>query len=299
MRVPTSSNTQLMLDRINQLSYRQTKLQDQVATGQRITLPEDDPAAMGRVLTLQNEQRNLAQYDSNTAYALDWSNATFSGLDGIKSISDRANELATLGQSAISGSAMKSYGTEIDQLIQQTLQLANSKLRNDYLFGGTELSGTAAHPAPYELNTTTGQYEYWGSATQMSVPIADNSSVAPGTNQAQNLEIRDFLNNLITLRDALNTGDAAALGTVRSSLETSEDALVDSLSQLGAVQMRIEVSTAQRASRMDNLDKLISNEADVDLPTAITQLNQAALAYQASLQSTSKIMNISLLDYLR
>ena len=50
---------------------------------------------------------------------------------------------------------------------------------------------------------------------------------------------------------------------------------------------------------IDNIDKLISKEADVDLPTAITKLNQVSLAYQAALQSTSNIMKLSLLDYLR
>lgn len=299
MRVPTSSNTAQMLQRINDLNYKQTHLQTQVATGQRIFQPEDDPASMGRLLTLQSEQRELTQYDNNAAYALDWSNATFSGLSGIKKISDRAGELATLGQSAVSGESLKAYGEEVDQLIEQTLQLANTKLRNDYVFAGTELSGTATHPAPFELNTVSGLYEYWGSATQMEVPISSNSTITPGTDGARNLQIRDFLNNLGALSTALKAGDTTAVGTVRSSLETSENNLVESLSAQGAVQMRIEISKSQRAERIDNLGELVSKEADIDLPTAITKLNQASLAYQAALQSTSKIMNLSLLDYLK
>jgi len=97
----------------------------------------------------------------------------------------------------------------------------------------------------------------------------------------------------------LQAGDVAAVGTARGALEASENDLVDSISQQGAVQMRIEISKTQRTERIDNIDQLISKEADVDLPTAITQLNQASLAYQAALQSTSNIMKLSLLDYLR
>lgn len=288
-----------MLERINSLNYKQMKLQNQVATGQRLFQPEDDPAAMGRVLTLQAEQRQLTQFDNNAAYALDWSNATFSGLSGLKKISDRAGELATLGQGALSTDSMAAYATEVDQLIEQAAQVANTRLRNDYLFGGTELSGTATHPAPFEFNAGTGQYEYWGSADQMQIPISENSQIAPGTGGARNLEIRDFLNNLVALRDALQAGDVTQLETVRSSLETSENNLVNTLSEQGAVQMRIEISKTQRNERSDNLEQLVSKETDVDLATAITQLNQASLAYQAALQSTSQIMNISLLDYLR
>lgn len=299
MRVPTNSNSDQMLERINQLNYKQAKLQTQVATGQRIFLPEDDPAAMGRLLTLQNEQRQLTQYDNNASYALDWATATFSGLSGIKSISDRAGELATLGQGAMSSEAMTAYSTEVEQLIQQTLQLSNSKLRDDYLYGGTELSGTGAHPAPFEFNSGTGLYEYWGSADQMQVPISENSTITPGTDATVNGHIRDFLNNLVGLRDALSSGNSTTVGTARATLEGSENDLVESLSQQGAVQMRIEISKTQRSERLDNLEQLISKEADVDLPTSITKLNQATLAYQAALQSTSQIMNLSLLDYLR
>lgn len=299
MRVPTNSNSTQMLDRINSLSARQSNLQTQVATGQRIFQPEDDPAAMGRVLTLNGEKLALTQFDNNTAFAMDWSNATISGLTGIKKISDRAGELATLGQGAISNDSLSAYAAEVDQLIEQTAQLANSKLRNDYLYGGTELSGTAAHPAPFELNTTTGLYEYWGDASQMTVPISENSTITPGTDGTQNNGIKDFLNNLISLRNALQTGNVTAVGTARTALESSENNLVDSISQQGAVQMRIEISKSQRTERIDNIDKLISKEADVDLPTAITKLNQVSLAYQAALQSTSNIMKLSLLDYLR
>ena len=299
MRVPSNSNSTQMLNRINDLSSRQSRLQTQVATGQKLFQPEDDPAAMGRVLTLNAEKLSLTQFDNNTSFAMDWSNATISGLTGIKKISDRAGELATLGQGAISADSLAAYSSEVDQLIQQTEQLSNSKLRNDYLFGGTELSGTTAHPKPFALNGTTGLYEYWGNASQMTVPITESSTISPGTDGTQNGQLKDFLNNLVSLRDALKTGNVAATGTARAALETTENQLVNSISQQGAVQMRIEISKTQRTERIDNLDKLISKEADVDLPTAITHLNQASLAYQAALQSTSNIMKLSLLDYLR
>ena len=298
MRVPTSNNSEQMLERINELSARQSRLQTTVSTGQKLFQPEDNPAAVGRVLTLNNEQSALSQYDTNSNYALDWSNATYSGLNSLKSISDRANELATLSVGTVSQSSRDAYAAETDQLIQQASQVANGKLRNDHLFAGTEVTGTATHPDPFELNGT-GTYDYWGSNTQMKIPISETSNIAPGTDAPTNLQIRDFLNNLVGLSKALKAGDNTGINTSRASLLTTEDQLVGSLSQQGAVEMRINVSQTQRKDRLDNLQSLVSKETDVDMADAITHLNQASVAYQAALQSTSKIMNLSLLDYLR
>ena len=59
MRVPTHAATTTVTNQIAELSARQTKLQDQVASGQRVKLPGDDPAAIGRLLTLGAENRRV------------------------------------------------------------------------------------------------------------------------------------------------------------------------------------------------------------------------------------------------
>ena len=298
MRVPTNSNTNQMLERISQLSSRQAKLQTQVATGQRIFQPEDDPAAVGRVLTLDSEKRQLTQFEQNAAYALDVSQASFSGIREIKKISDRAGEIGTLGAGAVSQDAFNAYAAEVDQLIEQGLQLANSKLRNDYLFAGTAVD-TTPFTATRGADGKVTAVAYAGDMTQTAVPISDNSTVSPGTTGATNLELRDFLNHLVSLRDALKAGSVSDLKTVQTSLNADENNLVAALSEHGAVQLRIEISQAQRSERLENIEKLISDETDVDLPEAITRLNQASTAYQAALQSAAQIMRISLLDYIR
>jgi flagellar hook-associated protein 3 FlgL len=291
-----------MIDRIGSLNARQTRLQSQVATGQRIFQPSDDPAAMGRILTLSNEKAQLSQFDTNTSYALDVSKATYSSINAIKKISDRAGEIVTLGTGVFSSSSANTYADEVNQLIEQSLQLGNSRLRNDYLF-----SGTALDTAPYEVSSRNAAGEvtaihYAGEtdpAHVVQIPISENSSIAPGSEIATNQGVETFVNHLISLRDALRSGDTTALQTVRTQLESDEDSIVSSLSAHGAIQLRIEVSQAQRTERLDNIDRLVSGETDVDLPETITKLNQASLAYQAALQSASQIMQISLLDYLK
>jgi flagellin-like hook-associated protein FlgL len=44
---------------------------------------------------------------------------------------------------------------------------------------------------------------------------------------------------------------------------------------------------------------MISREGDADMADTIVRLNEVQYAYQAALQSGAKIMNSSLMDYLR
>jgi len=298
MRVTTNSNDSQMLAQIQQLTSLQTRLQTQVSTGQRIFQPEDDPAAMGRVLTLETEKNQISQFASNTSYALDLSQASFSGLNEIKKISDRAGELATSGAGSLDPAALKTNATEVNQLIEQGLQLANSQLRNNYLF-----AGTAVDQPPFKetRDPTTGDItsvSYVGNDTQASVQISATASITPGSSIDSNKALADFLNHLVQLRDALNTGVSTNVSAVQPSLVTDENNLVSGLSEYGAVQLRIEINQSLQQDRLGDVGKLISTETDVDLPTTVTKLNQASVAYQAALQSTTKIMGMSLLDYL-
>lgn len=300
MRVPTNSNNELMLNRISDLSVLQTKLQAQVSTGQRIFNPEDDPASMGRILTLDNQKRQLSQYNTNMNYALDLSNATFSAINSIKTISDRAGEIATLGTSTGTAGSNQAYASEVNQEIEQLIQLGNSTLGNNYLFSGTAVS-TPAFTATRDASGNVTAVNYQGEtnpANVVTVPISQTSNIAPGSDNTTNQGIGTFINTLVSLRDALNAGDNTAVQGLRSNLTSSEDMLVGSLSSAGAVQTRIQVAQSQNTDSSNNIDKLVSSEAEVNLPQTITQLSQANQSYQAALQSASLIMRTSLLDYI-
>lgn len=286
-----------MLAQVQTVSERQSRLQTQVATQQRIFQPEDDPAAVGRYLTLSAEKSQITQYITNSDYALDLSQATYSGIQAIKKLSDRAGELATLGAGTISADASTAYASEVDQLLEQALLQVNSRLRNDYIFAGTAVD-TAPFVATRDGDGKITGVSYVGNSSQTSVQISDTASIAPGSSGDTNTNLGEFINHLVALRDALNSGSTANVSAAQTLLETDEDNIVSAMSENGAIQLRIEVSQAQSEERLSNIETLISGETAVDLPEAMTKLSQASLAYEAALQSMAQIMNVSLLDYV-
>ncbi len=297
MRISTSTLSETVIQQLQKLNSDQAKLQNQVSTGQRITQPEDDPAAVGRVLKMETQQRQIVQFTRNSERALQVSQASFSGLQGMKSISDRATEIGTLGSGLQNPTALRAYASELDQLIEQGLQTANSKLGNDHLFGGTAVE-TAPFTASRDTEGRITAVNYEGNEEQTDIPLSDTATVRPGTSGATNNALGDLLNDMIALRDALNANDASSVQTIQSDLLSSEDQLVSALAEHGGVQMRIEVLQSSQASLSENLENLISAEADADLPGTLVRLSQTQTAYQAALQSSAYIMRTSLLDYI-
>ena len=298
MRIASNTVQDNIVRQIQQLGYQTSKLQTQVATGQRIDSADDDPAAAGRVLNHQSELRRVDQYGTNATRALEISQASYSGISSIKDISDRAGELATLGRSPSSPEQLQAYGTEVNQMIEQLVQLGNSKLGTDYIYAGTKVD-TPPFVATRDVAGNITSATYAGDTNQANIQLSEVSSVSPYTSPATNTGIRDMINNLIALRDGLNTANGTALATAQVNLTTSEDMLVSSIAENGAVQMRIEVNQSQQQKRADNLVGLVSGETAADLPDSIVRLNQAQTAYQAALQSAASIMKISLLDYIK
>jgi flagellar hook-associated protein 3 FlgL len=298
MRIPDLNNSNSFLGQIQRLSGRQSELQNQVSTGQRITKPSDDPSATGRVLELQSEKQRIQQYARNGDRALSINQTTYSAVTELKKVSDRAGEIGVLGVGVLDGQARQSYATELNQLIEHGLQTVNSSYAGEHLFGGTKTDAapfTATRNANGEITGVT----YAGATESADFHIGENATISPYTAPATNQKLGEFINNLVAMRDSLRTGDTASIQTSQTGLQTSEDAILSTVSDIGATETRIEGGRAQNEARFSELEKLTSKETDADLSSTIVKLTQTQTAYQAALQVGAQVMRVSLLDYVR
>jgi flagellar hook-associated protein 3 FlgL len=311
MRVATNSFTSQFLDQVRTLSVRQNRLQTQAATGQRIQTAEDDPAAMKRVLDLQAEGAGIKQFQKNIAALTDKAAASYDIMRGLKTISDRMSELATLADGTRSPDELKIYGTEVGQLIEQAGQLVNGKHNGDYLFGGTktdqppfvvtkDANGKVTSVA-YQGNTDTPDVEVAeGSFVSVQVPGANSSGAGDRGLVADRRTGADLFAHMIAFQTHLNAGDTASIAaTDRPALSKDEDNLILQIGTNAAMQSRLEAAQSIATSRSYSVDSLVSKEASADLAQTLVQLNQTQTAYQAALQSGASIMQLSLLNYLR
>lgn len=311
MRVTANTLPNSLVDQLALLTRRQAHYQNQAATGQKFQFPEDNPAAMQRVLDLQNESRLAHQYIRNINRLKDTAQASYGVLRGLKTISDRAGEIAVRADGTKSPEELKLYAIEVNNLIRQAVQEANTRFRGSALFAGTRTDVAPFVLAEDALGNVTG-VTYQGNETIPESEVSEGSSMGThtlganlsGTGPRGLLQDSrygaDFFNHLISLQNNLLAGNTGAIATVDlPNLQRDEDNLLIQLGNNGAMQARLETSLAAAKTRGESLEVMVSHEADADLSEVLVRLNQTANAYQAALQSGARLLGTNLLDYLR
>jgi flagellar hook-associated protein 3 FlgL len=78
----------------------------------------------------------------------------------------------------------------------------------------------------------------------------------------------------------------------------SGNGLIEILASNSSIQARLESVKAQSASRFNDMEALISRDADVDQAQAMVNLSRQQTAYQAAMQAGAQVLKMSLLDYI-
>lgn len=311
MRVASNTYSDSLVSQLNTLAERQYRLQTQASTGQRVTTAEEDPAAMRRTLDLQANARTLAQHRENISVLKEQAGATYDVMRGLKKISDRARELATLADDTESQEELQSYGDEVRQLIHRAVELMNGKFRGDYLMGGTRsdqppfVENVDANGVPtsviYQGNATVNEAEIAPGTTLSGQSLGENNTGSgPRGLISDNRFGADFFNHLISLQNHLKAGDADAVAaTDRAALAKDEENFLFHIATNGAMQSRLEATDSMAESTGTSIDRLVLDETGADLAETLVRLNETQTAYQAALQSGARLMGQSLLDFLR
>jgi flagellar hook-associated protein 3 FlgL len=311
MRVTSNTFPDRLLTQLGDLASRQSKLQAQAATGQRVQLPEDDPTAMRRALEMQAEAGSLDQYSANIASLKDATTASYSAMQSLKKMNDRASQIATLADGLKSPAELTTYANEIDQIIQQGVQTANSTFRGDYLFAGTHVDQPPFEVVKDADGKITG-VNYTGNSEAVSAEINPNvtSEAQPVGANASGTGPRglitdsrsgaDYFNHLIALRDHLAAGDTKTIAaTDRADLHKDADNMIYHYGHIGAIQSRLDAADSLAKDQSFAITQQVSGLVDSDLSQTLVRLNQVQTAYTAALQTGGQILHTSLLDYLK
>jgi len=306
MRVTFNTFPDTLLGRLQSLGSEQNKALTQLSTGQRIAAPSDDAPAMQRILNLRTEKKQNQQFHRNATDGLERSKVTFSSLEQIKDLLVRASELAAGINGASSENEYFAKSSEINQLIEQGLNVGNTKLRGSYLFAADSPENpafTAERRGDGKINAIS----YAGSLNDSPIRIGEDTEIKVGSTVSENEKIADLLNKLIDLRDAMDAPASATKsdsvismrGQGTDSLDELENTILTFVSRAGTVQYRLETAMKDLETRYEATEQLISKDADIDFAEATVRLNRAQMAYQAAIQSGGMIQRNSLLDYVR
>lgn len=298
MRIATSTIYTNLVNQMQSLDSTQNTLETELSTGLSISQPSDNPSLMASTLNLVDESQQQAQYAANANTALQISQATYTGITQLNSLSNSVGEIAEQAASGTESSEeVGNYVAQINQYLQQAVQVGNSQFEGNYLF-----AGTAVDQPPYQATTDASgnitAVTYVGNTSQAGIPVGTSSTITPSSSGATNQGLASFMNQLISLRDALQTNNSAQIATAQSGLSASSDTIISAAADSSAVQAAIQSVQSQATSLQQNIGTTIAANTNTNVATTDTQLTEAQTAYQAVLESSARIMQLSLLNYL-
>jgi flagellar hook-associated protein 3 FlgL len=312
MRISNSLFTNNLMAQVNQLQSQQAQLQGQVSSGLSVTLPSDNPDAMGQALDLQTSAAANTQYQSNITQLQSTASTVGDAISSLQTIAEQAGEIATSSDSTTSSTQLASYAAQVGSLIQEALQVANTQdPQGNYVFGGsvnnqppfvatTDANGNVTG-VTYQGNTDTPESEIGPDQTVSAVMVgANTASTGSQGILANSSNGADLFGHLIQLQQDLTSGNVSTISSTDSpNLTNDEDNIVEGIAANGVVQSTLQNASTAAAQLGNSLTTQTSNLTSADMATTLTNLDQVQTSLQAAMQSGVMIMNLSILDFLQ
>ncbi|WP_273831725.1 flagellar hook-associated protein FlgL [Guptibacillus sedimenti] len=291
MRITQQMLSSNITSQLQQNLSRYEKANEQVSTGKRINTPSDDPIGVQKSLKLASQLADNEQYERNTDYALSWMETTDQALNSISNALQRANELGLQASNGTnSPEDQQSIAKEIEQLRAEIQDIANTKFDGKYIFNGQKTD------QPIQIAEN-------GDLTYNNQPLMQRMSSSNTIEMNVTGEVFDGKVNLFKTLDqlsgALASGNQEGVSSALEQIETGKEQVLNSWTTLGAKQSRVEGMNQRLKEENLSLQTLVSKTEDVDFAEAIMKLKTEESVYQASLAASAKIIQPSLLDFLR
>ncbi|MBI2470973.1 MAG: flagellar hook-associated protein FlgL [Planctomycetes bacterium] len=293
------SRTTLSNIRLNYKKMQET--QEKLSSGKQINRPSDDPSGTRKVLGLKSEEFQVKQFLNNTETAKEQINFTSNTLESIQDIFSKIKELTiqasndTLGQSE-----REIIAGELNELTESVLQFTNTDNDGRYIFSGTK-THTHAFAATRDSSGTISSVSYGGNNEEIKFQIGPNTFIQVNLPGGKLFQDNKVFSTLISLRDNLKAGtfDSSTFSSLRSDLNTASDALSTEITKYGAKANRLELTANSLDNSQAALKELVSYTEDADMASLIMDLQHQENVLQSSLQTGAKIIQPTLLDFLR
>lgn len=295
MRVTNNMVSNNILSNIQNTLSKISKLHDQLSSGYRVRFPSDDAVVATRASNIDSSLRELEQYKRNMDHAESLINAYDSSLEEISSVYNRIRELLVKGaNSTLSDDDRSAIAEELSKLKEHIRGIVNTKLGNDYLFGGY-MTDTQPVDENYNIVITPEaskhrfvnvlSYKIEFGITARDVLITENQK-----------SVFDVLDNAY---QALMKGDGQYISEISlKDLDYLERSVMDGFARVGATQKMAELVKSRIEDLNIFLTEHLSKERDADLSQTITELSMQQAVLDAALKSAAGVLRKTLVDFV-
>jgi flagellar hook-associated protein 3 FlgL len=271
-------------------------LQGKMSSGKVLQRASDDPAGTAQAMALRAQSRATHQYQRNADDGLGWLTNIDSAIQtGVNTMRKARDLVIQGGDGSLSASDREALAVEIEGLRDSLLAQANTNYLGRSVFAGTSDAGIAFSDA-----SGIPPYDWTGSASgsvtrrigQDSVVRVDaDGSDVFGTGAASAFALLDDI-----AADLRSTADVTArMGDIDSRMST----MLANLSSVGTRYNQLTSAQESNALKLQDLSTRLSGIEDVDFAQTIVELQMQEVAYQGALGATSRVLQPTLMDFLR
>jgi len=278
-----------------------SKLTEQLASGNRIMVPSDDPIGAVRISRLTREEAIVGQYRENIAATKIRLTSNEEYLSSMtRDITSVSDQLVWAADGSNTPADLRSMVSTMTSLRDSLLYTANQKDQEGrYIFSGTL---TSTQP----IQVTAGPpdtYTYAGNEDQQKTVIGN------GITQTVNVDVKG-LDVLLTKIDAtiaalsdptLVIGSGTLQATLKDNMDGATAALelvAGKIAQLGGAQNVMKTLDDNHANVSLSNKAAILDLGQLDYAEAATELSGYNLSLEASYKAYAKVSDLSLFNVL-
>lgn len=270
------------------------KLQNQLNTGKLVNRPSDNPVVVMKGMGYRMQVDKVQQYQKNLGEVNNWLDSSDDALDNVGKALHRAKELVTnaANTGAMTADDREKIKIELDQLRSQIQDIANTKVGDKYIFSGTK-TDTPVFNDTGAYQTDPNTLAAFGKDVSIEIFDGVNLKVnAPSASMFK--EIDDLFKSISD-----NIDDSFDFGGSITSFDTQMDAVLTTRADIGARSNRAELMSNRLEMQEGAAKKQQSENEDIDYEKVITDMVTEESIHRAALSVGARIIQPSLVDFLR
>ncbi|WP_342540895.1 flagellar hook-associated protein FlgL [Heyndrickxia sp. FSL K6-6286] len=292
MRVTQSMLSNNFLNNMGKSYEKMGKITEQMYTQKKITRPSDDPVVAMKGVFYRTNLKEVEQFKRNFTEAHNWIDNTDAALDQATKVMQRIRDLTLqAANGTLDGAERNAVGKEVEQLRDQLAEIGNTKVGDKFLFNGTDTTN-----APV-VDVTTIPADVSQNTNPVKLELSKGSYIQVNTENPLTSDIFDQLNQLIDKLDPNNTNPN--FDSDLGNLDAGINKILNARSTLGARSNRIELMEDRIDQQGINATSMMSKNEDADMEKVITDLVTQEAVQRASLGMGARIIQPTLLDFLR
>ncbi|WP_346960056.1 flagellar hook-associated protein FlgL [uncultured Arthrobacter sp.] len=268
------------------------ELQDKATSLNKISRPSDDPAATAQALATRSLQAANAQYGRNIDDGNSWLTAADSALEQATNVMHRVKDLTVMaGNGSLNQSGKDAIAAELESLNQDLVSIANSQHLGRNIFAGNTDKPAFNDAVPPTYNGAgINPVERRISATQTVRVDADGEAIF-GSGAGSVFDV------VSKIAADLRTG--TDISPRVADVDTAFKNIVNGRAEIGTRQAQLERAGNVNTELEASLDAQRTGIEKADLGSVIMDLKLQETNYQVALAATARVLQPTLMDFLR